>query len=279
MRRKNGTIAVVLLLGALAAALGCGNATTQAKTDNTSSTIPAPNASLTTPAPPSPTTEDFVGISSNASLSLNGLKLSLSLNSTTFQLGEEVSIVIDEQNTLPVENKVLASQSWPLEGLSLGPCGTINYPFGIAIFQGNYSAADISTAKRLMLYDPGATYHCPAMIAGITAYDFQPTSDMASIFDSYDPDPFGPTQIISEVSAKGYWIGSPAATLTNFPPGVYTVVAGDEWGTTGSASFRCRRSDSPAISVGSALLRWPSIRHSHRAGAPIVFCAAGPLAW
>ena len=35
----------------------------------------------------------------------------------------------------------------------------------------------------------------------------------------------------SEVQSMGYWVASPNETLTNFDPGVYTVVGGDEWGS------------------------------------------------
>ena len=42
-----------------------------------------------------------------------------------------------------------AAKKWPLQGLSLGPCGTLNYPFGVAIFAGYYTSANISTATPL----------------------------------------------------------------------------------------------------------------------------------
>jgi hypothetical protein len=186
---------------------------------------------------------DLVG----TSLSVNGLKLSLSLNSTTLQPGQELSIVVDEQNTLPVANNVLSSRNWPLNGLSVGPCGTLNYPFGVAIFQGYYSSADVSEATPLMLYDPSAGYFCPMILSEITAYVFQPSSDTAAIFGSCDPNPCFTTKINTEVTATGYWTGGPSPTLTNFTPGpgvytnftpgVYTIVAGDEWGTLAVLHF------------------------------------------
>jgi hypothetical protein len=41
----------------------------------------------------------------------------------------------------------------------------------------------------------------------------------------------------SEVQSTGYWVASPSETLTNFAPGIYTVVGGDEWGTLVVANF------------------------------------------
>ena len=178
------------------------------------------------------------GISSIFSVSVNDLKLSLSLNSTTLQTGQSVSIVIDEQNMLPVVNNVSSSDSWLLSGLSLCSCGTINYPFGVAIFQGYYSSANVSTATPLMLYDPGALHGCPMILSEITAYVFQPSINIADIFGSCDPNPCtSDTEMNATVSATGYWMGSPTATLTNFSPGIYTVVAGDEWGTSAVLHF------------------------------------------
>ena len=33
----------------------------------------------------------------------------------------------------------------------------------------------------------------------------------------------------SEITVTGYWINGQEAMLSNFTPGVYTVVGGDEW--------------------------------------------------
>jgi hypothetical protein len=239
MKYKNGIIVVVVLLvGMLAVATGCGNSAAQTRSNNTSPTATLiPNTSLTTTPSASPTPTDLAGIISITSLSVNGLKLSLSLNSTTLQSGQKVTIVIDEQNTLSVENNILSSRNWPLNGLSLGPCGTLNYPFGVAILQGYYSSANVATATPLILYDPGAIYHCPMILSEITAYVFQPSSDTAAIFGSCGPNPCFTTKINAEVRATGYWTGSPTATLTNFTPGVYTVVTGDEWGISAVLHF------------------------------------------
>jgi hypothetical protein len=174
---------------------------------------------------------------------VNGLILSLALNSTTFQPGQEISVVIDEQNTLATVNNVFASNSWPLRGLSVGPCGTLNYPFGVAIFQGYYTSSNVSSAKQLQLYKPGI-YFCPTMLAEINAYAFQPSSDNASVFGSCNPNPcINDFKIESEVTVTGYWLNGQEATFGNFTPGVYTVVGGDEWGALAVLHFVVQGND------------------------------------
>jgi hypothetical protein len=175
--------------------------------------------------------QDTTGGNSARSLSVNGLRLSLSLDSTIYQPGQQVTIVIDETNMLSKTNNVSTADKWPLTGLSVSPCGTLNYPFGVAIFQGYYASGDISSATPLKLYDPLAVYSCPMVLSEIDTYAFQPLSDIAAVFQISDTNPVSTENMNAEVQTTGYWIGSTAVTLTNFDPGVYTVVGGDEWGS------------------------------------------------
>ncbi len=163
-------------------------------------------------------------------VSKNGLSLTLSIDSTTYQPGQQISVTISEKNALAAENSVKTANEWLVQGLNVGPCGPLNYPFGIAVLQGNYDIESVASVTPLDLYDPNATYHCPMILAGITAYDFQPSSDVAAIYTSFNFGPFDSIQMTSGVASAGYWVGSPAATFRNFIPGIYTVVGGDEWG-------------------------------------------------
>jgi hypothetical protein len=212
MKRRIGIIAVTLFLAdMLVIAAGCNK--------------PATYTTL-------PITTSYDGLNSASSESANDLSLSLSLDSTTYHSGQSISIDIDEKNALSKTNNVPVSDKWPRVGLTLGPCGTTNYPFGISIFRGYYSTTDISTATPLQLYNPGAIYNCPMILSEITYYNFQPSSDIADIFGSCALNPCLTVEMNSEVNETGYWTGnSPTATLNNFTPGVYTVVGGDEWGT------------------------------------------------
>jgi hypothetical protein len=71
------------------------------------------------------------------------------------------------------------------------------------------------------------------ILAGISSYVFQPLSDTAAIFQVPESDAAFTLEMKTEFepAPTGYWTSNaPNATLTNFQPGVYTVVAGDEWG-------------------------------------------------
>jgi hypothetical protein len=170
--------------------------------------------------------------SANAAViqSAHGLSLSLSLDSTTYYTGNGISIIVNETNMLSKTNKVAITEKWPVSGLSVGPCGTYDYPFGVAIFQGDYTAANILSATPLDLYDPILRHSCPLILSDISSYVFQPSSDIADIFqNSESTAALTGEEMNSDVQPiiMGYWNGS---TLTDFEPGMYTAVAGDEWG-------------------------------------------------
>jgi hypothetical protein len=123
---------------------------------------------------------------------------------------------------------VSAAHDWPIGGLASGPCGPLNIPVGIAVLSGYYDAANVTSGKALQVYNPGV-YACPAIISGITSYLFQPSSDNATVYGSCQPSACFNETVSATVSVTGYWTGGPS-TFTSFPSGVYTVVAGDEWG-------------------------------------------------
>lgn len=170
------------------------------------------------------------GVNSAVSNSVSGLSLSLSLDSAAYQPGQTVNIVVDEVNTLKKTNSVSAAGKWAFPGLSVGPCGALNYPFGIAIFQGYYTAGDLASVTPLKLDNPNAVYPCPMILADISTYAFQSSSDTAGVFQLGGVDPVLTEAMNAQIHPTGYWAGSTNGELTNFVPGVYTVVAGDEWG-------------------------------------------------
>jgi hypothetical protein len=160
----------------------------------------------------------------------NGLELSLALNtsSISYSTGHGIAATVVETNTLATPNNVSAASDWPMANLSVGPCGTLNYPVGLAVVKGYYAAGNISSAKALQIYRPGVTA-CPMVLASISSFEFQPSSDNATIFGSCQPAGGGcVSEIVNvTVSASDYWNGS---AFTSFICGRYTVVAGDEWG-------------------------------------------------
>ena len=183
----------------------------------------------------------FTQISSSV-VSENGLSLTLSIDSTTYQPGQQLSITISEKNTLATKDSMEVASAWFVQGLNLGPC-VANYPFGISILQGYYDMTNVSSITPLNLYNPNIVYWCPTMYlcpAGlsVTAYDFQPSSDTAVIYPCENSILPWSIQMIGKVSYTGYWAGNPpAAIFTNFTPGIYTVVGGDEWGALVTLHF------------------------------------------
>ncbi len=102
----------------------------------------------------------------------------------------------------------------------------MNYPVGIAIYQGYYVSANITAAKALQLYDPNAVFHCPLILSGITSFAFEPNSSSAAVFGSCGQNPCLTEAVDPGVSVSGHWVND----RMQFFSGVYTIVAGDEWG-------------------------------------------------
>jgi hypothetical protein len=152
----------------------------------------------------------------------------VTLNAASFTSGQTVSINVTESNTQNTANNVSAAKDWPISGLTLGGCGTLNYPFGISIYQGYYDLNNVSllaSQSSLHFYQPGV-YSCPAMFV-MSQYAFAPSSDVA-----------GGAAMSSVISTNGTWTGVvSSSTFHEFAPGVYTVVGGDEWGDVAVVHF------------------------------------------
>jgi len=164
-----------------------------------------------------------------------GLQLSLALNAVTFSPNETVSMNVSEYNTLNTTNYVARGDDWPLVGMALGPCGTLNDPFGISVYPGYYDEGNLSllaNQSSLELYNPGV-YACPVMFV-VNGYSFRPLSNDATL--GINGTMSAPMTAI--VNATGSWSSrTVGATFHEFSPDVYTVVAGDEWGDVAIAHF------------------------------------------
>jgi hypothetical protein len=154
------------------------------------------------------------------------------LDSATYQPGQGITIILDEVNTLPIMNNIPKSDNWAYDHFRRGPCDFIS-PFGAAIFRGDYTASNFSTASPLTIYDPHATLLCPTN-APVISYSFEPSSDTANVIEDSKYDQGNNLQHFKyEFTIRGYWPDddyNSDSKLTIFEPGVYTVVAGDEWG-------------------------------------------------
>jgi hypothetical protein len=178
--------------------------------------------------PTATTTSNIVGPTSSSST--NGLNLSLSVNATP-NVQHQISITLDETNTLSEINNVPVSDNWLYKGLGVAPCNFTS-PYGIAVFSGDYNSSNLSTGTPLTLYDPHVARLCPTNYP-VISYSFQPSLDWAHVIENPDNPINSAQQMQYELTINGYWPDdnfSSNSQLTNFAPGVYTVVGGDEWG-------------------------------------------------
>ena len=182
------------------------------------------------PAQGVPPTAYGLGPSSSESGSVQGLVLGASLSASTVASGEAITLRIWESNPLSSPVNVSAAADWPSRGLSMGPCGSPD-PFAFKVLTGQYdrSSPGLSSAQGIKLYQPGM-YACPAEY-DVGSYDFKPGSTNATLAGFCTPEPcFSERMNVTEAVAGEYLGGSD--TLQPLPPGVYTVVAGDEWGAS-----------------------------------------------
>lgn len=156
-----------------------------------------------------------------------GLRLYVSLNSSVLGIGQSVNISIQEYNPLARSVNISSSNRWPASGLSLGPCGTLNFPMGLEVYAGYLTRSNVFLEIPLPLYSPGARF-CPMILSYIQYFIFQPETDAVQVFGSCTPNPCITIPMATHLSVGGFWL---ASIYVNFPPGIYTVAAGDEWGS------------------------------------------------
>jgi hypothetical protein len=186
-------------------------------------------AGFTLATPPADYTTVAVNRYSSTAISRSGLSLTVSLNSTEYLAGEQIIVNIGEKNILPVENRVGPADRWPVSGLSASSCGNLVFPMGISILQGYYDPGDVSEGAPLRIFPPCPVYG-PVVVSRIISYDFSPWSDHADIYADSEFAPWSVNMTL-QIAVRGVWRGGyPEAVSSNFTPGVYTLVGGDEWG-------------------------------------------------
>jgi plastocyanin len=152
-----------------------------------------------------------------------------------------IEVNLSEFNTISTYTNVSAVQNWPTADLSLGPCGTFEFPFGVVLYQGHYTSQNISSGTPLTIYTPNANEtselhpeDCPAN-PQVFSYVFAPLSDNAVVKLAFGGETSASTYALSDsVSIIGYWSESSSSSASEFhalTSGVYTVLAADEWGT------------------------------------------------
>lgn len=148
------------------------------------------------------------------------LSFSASVNSTEIKAGKGIAMDISLQNTSPNTLVLSPEHDWPLKKWSMGPC-LFHLPFGVALFQGNYSIDNMTEGQRLALY-PSGVYMCRTIDIG--DFIFQPSSNKATIEINGTNYPIT-TQY--RLAFNGFYQGQIFKPLTQ---GAYTLIGEDRWG-------------------------------------------------
>jgi len=131
-------------------------------------------------------------------------------------------LTVYESNTLDRASNVSVADSWPsnaslfrwVQELYEENAGMAGYE----ILQGNYGLSNFTQGTALWLQPPPSLIGCCAETEPPTSYIFQPLSEANVLSGSY----------------PGYFVGG---SYTPFSPGIYTVLAGDEWGDVAILHF------------------------------------------
>jgi hypothetical protein len=179
----------------------------------------------------SQSTSSYLPAMTNATNSALGLMFTLSINSTVITSGDSINVALSLYNTLSKVNNVSAQSDWAFPVLSNFSASAFPCPNweNFLIFNGSYDKTNISSAVPLYLFPVGYGLACPFL--NWPYFVFQPLSSNVTVggagFYNYG--------INETTSVKGYYTTSENTENGTLPPppfpsGVYTVIAGDEWG-------------------------------------------------
>jgi hypothetical protein len=185
--------------------------------------------------------------SSGETGSIDGLVLGAAMNASVVPPSQTITLQIWERNSLDVQSNITTARSWPFSGLSLGPCGPLNRPFGFEVLSGYYtqSSPGLISAEPIHLYAPGI-YNCPAFF-NVGSYSFYPQSTNASLGGFCTPACF--TETMNDTSEIGGEYLGTSTSISPLPSGVYTVVVGDEWGAAVILNFEVSSSGSKGTTI------------------------------
>ena len=164
--------------------------------------------------------------------SSNGLWLQLSIGGSTVGAGRPLVITVDSYNPTDAGLNVSAARSWALGGLRVDSCYASIYPFGVALYQGTYTAGNVTQGKPLQIFP---NVPCPMLIRLVTGYYFDPESSNATVL----PGTGSSTPMAAKVTVGGTYPAQGTA-VQPLVAGPYTVVAGDEWGALVFLHFQVR---------------------------------------
>jgi hypothetical protein len=155
---------------------------------------------------------------------LSALKLYLSTNSTSIQLGQAIGIDISVNNTLSRPIMALQKNDWAFSTYGIILCA--QSPVGISILDGYYTEQNMTKGKQLALY--GNTIMCPMIMNLVSGYEFAPLSSQVTIYcGTNSVNLCGNDEMRYHVSFGGFWKNE---ILHPFNLGTYTIIGADEWG-------------------------------------------------
>ncbi|HEV2137838.1 MAG TPA: hypothetical protein VGR53_03285 [Nitrososphaerales archaeon] len=215
-----------------------------------------------------------------------GLNLTISVGPIHAPQGIFVSVNASIMNPslAPI---VLNSPNTPMRA-SPGPCSQL--PLGVAILQGNYGVGNFSETTPLTTFYPGI-FFCPAEF-NMEKFSFAPRSQDVTAF-SLQPvgnsnltvsQPMWTQPAVVNTHAWGFWnapggvryhnlcpnCGYPGS-FQSFSPGLYTVLAQDQWGQVVVTHFE--------VTGANALLGCSSVTSNNSfTERPVGILSSGPFA-
>lgn len=141
---------------------------------------------------------------------------------------------VREFNSMASPNNVTAAFEWPIgmdfiypNPASVDLCGeNEGFPAGFVVLEGYYGLNNYTQGPPLQLTYPVfktiCTFETPV------AWGFKPSSSVATDY-IYGGQAYLTENVTCDAPLVGYWVGDTTAGLVHFK-GMYTVVAGDEWG-------------------------------------------------
>ena len=167
----------------------------------------------------------------------SGLELLLMLNATHLVTGQAVNATAEVRNSSPNVNDVSQAWVWAIPSLedwmiNLGGCPSF---LSVQYYSGHYTNSNISAAMTLQA-SPARFVACGPGISQDGFFRFQPSSDRAFLNPCSSCTGRG-YPMNQTIVTKGYYPRYQSSNFTLFPPGNYTVAAGDEWGEVAIAYF------------------------------------------
>jgi len=223
-----------------------------------------------------------VEVQSGVPVESTPLELRVNLNATVIKSGDAITATISIFNPLGVNVSVSPDYqssfpifSWNAHDFLCGGLAAANPTWslaGYALFQGHYTAANLSSAGSPLNLNPPLVIECPGEVNPGTV-TFLPNSSTAVAYFPPNPNVIGyPPIVIQQAvmnastetyvyksgyygggpdSLFGYWVGPPGgvfgggqnATVSSpyfhyFPPGQYTLVVEDMWGQVSYCYFQ-----------------------------------------